>query len=230
MGDLNFLLIAVLAVFAIFMVIGYSKGFLRMAVSLTGIIMVIFLTTQIVPNLGEVLIDTPYVYDFVYDNVVEIFHGVNSNYNNRTTEEQNQAIQSYELPDLIISDLIVNNTAEVYEQLKVTLFEEYIGKYLTEMIIKSGTFVVVYVIFAVAMWIILHVTGILTKIPIIHGANKLLGILTGFLFALIVVWIAFFVIVMLYGNSTGETLLSDISSSKFLTFLFDSNILFQAVQ
>ena len=230
MGNLNFLMVAVLALFAIFMVIGYSKGFLRMAVSLTGIIMSIFLTTQIVPNLSSLLVEMPAVHDLVYDQIINIFHDVNANYNRRTTEEQNRAIESYELPELIRSDLIVNNTKEVYESLKVKVFEEYIGNYLTRMIIRSGTFVAVYALFAVTMWIVLHVTGLIARIPIIHGVNKTLGILTGLFFGVIFVWIAFFVIMMLYGNSIAGTLLSDISSSKFLTFLFDSNILFQVVK
>ena len=230
MGELNFLLIAVLALFAIFMAIGYGKGFLRMAVSLTGIILAIFLTTQIVPNLSSILVELPAVHDVVYDNIVAVFHEVNSNYNNRSTEEQNKAIQSYELPELIRSDLIVNNTKEVYESLKVRVFEDYIANYLTRMIIKSGTFVIVYAMFALAMWIVLHVTGLIAKIPIIHGVNKLLGIMTGFLSALIVVWIGFFVMMMLYGNSVAGTLLSDVSDSKLLTFLFNSNILLQVIQ
>ena len=230
MGNLNFLLVAVLALFAIFMVIGYGKGFLRMAVSLTGVMVAIFLTTQIVPNLSRLFVELPAVHDVVYDNIVAVFHEVNSNYNNRSTEEQNKAIQSYELPELIRSDLIVNNTKEVYESLKVKVFEDYIAKYLTRMIIKSGTFVIVYAVFALAMWIVLHVTGLISKIPIIHGVNKLLGIMTGFLSALIVVWIGFFVMMMLYGNSVAGTLLSDVSNSKLLTFLFESNILLQVIQ
>ena len=227
MGSLNWLLVAIAALFVIFIMRGYSRGFLRMAVSLAGLLLAVFVTTKLVPNITDILENSDYVYGQVYDKVVDIFHDINAKYNNRSTEEQNRVISQYELPNMIVSDLIINNTKEVYETLKVTLFEEYIAKYLTLLIIKSGTFVGLYAALAIIMWIILRVTGFLSRVPVIHGLNKYLGLAAGGALALLITWIFFFVLVMFIGNDLADGLLSDIKASKVLTFLFDSDILFQ---
>ncbi|MCR5788712.1 MAG: CvpA family protein [Lachnospiraceae bacterium] len=227
MGEWNWLLVAVVALFIILIMRGYYRGFLRMAVSMAGLILTIFVTTKILPNAAAILTENPYVYQTVYDKITEVFHEVNAKANNATKEEQNEVIETYELPGLIVSDLIVNNTSEVYEELKVTLFEEYIGKYLTLMIIKSGTFVIIYLILGITLWIVIRVTGFISKIPVIHGLNKALGLVTGFLTALILVWIFFFVMVMFLGNPVADNLLADVKDSQILSLIYNYNILFQ---
>ena len=62
---------------------------------------------------------------------------------------------------------------------------------------------------------------------VIHGLNKYLGLAAGGALALLITWIFFFVLVMFIGNDLADGLLSDIKASKVLTFLFDSDILFQ---
>ncbi len=227
MGNLNWLAIAVFAIFVIFMVRGYSKGFLRMAVSLAGLLLAVFVTTRLAPQMAGILSENKTVYDSVYGKALELFHNRNSEYNDKSREEQNKVIEDYELPSLIISDLIVKNNEEAYKELGVQLFEQYIAKYVTLLVIRCGTFVALWIASAAVIWVVMQVTGILSKLPVIHGLNKTLGLITGGALALIIVWIFFFVLVMFFGNTAAGTLLSDIKENRALNFLYESDILFK---
>ncbi|MCR4657662.1 MAG: hypothetical protein K5770_15765, partial [Lachnospiraceae bacterium] len=68
---------------------------------------------------------------------------------------------------------------------------------------------------------------LMAKIPIIRGLNRYLGMLAGAALALIVVWVFFFVLVVFFRNTAAGTLLADVKDSRFLSFIYDSNILFK---
>ncbi len=227
MGGLNWLLVAVISLFVIFIVRGYNRGFLRMAVSLTGLILVVYVATRLVPGTTEILVNSDYVFNSVNGRITEVFHDINSKYNESTKQEQDHAISEYNLPELVIADLIMNNTKEVYEKMKVRIFEDYVAKSLTVFIIKCGVFVSLYVALALVMWMVLQVTGVISRIPVIHGLNKYLGLVSGGVLALLIVWLFFFVLVMLLGNELADSLLTEIHSDRFLSFLYNNNILFQ---
>ncbi len=225
MGNINWLLVAVSAVFVIFIIRGYNKGFLKMAVTLAAIIFSVFVATRLVPDTTDFLTKNTIVYNAVYNKVAQFFHNTNVQYNDKSREEQNKAIEEYDLPSLVISDLIVKNTDEIYESLKVKIFEDYVAKYITLLMIKSGTFIILAIITVIIIWIVFKVTGLMAKIPIIRGLNKYLGMFTGAAIALIFVWTFFFVLVVFFSNTSAGTLLSDVKDSKFLTFIYNSNIL-----
>ena len=227
MGGLNWLQVAVISLFVIFIVRGYNRGFLRMAVSLTGLILVVYVATKLVPGTTEILINSDYVFNSVNGRINEVFHDINSKYNDSTKQEQDRAISEYDLPELVIADLIMNNTKEVYENMKVSIFEDYIAKSLTVFIIKCAVFVSLYAALALIMWVILQFTGIISRIPVIHGLNKYLGLASGGVLALLIVWIFFFILVMLLGNELADSLLADIHSDRFLSFLYNNDILFR---
>ena len=227
MGGLNWLQVAVISLFVIFIVRGYNRGFLRMAVSLTGLILVIYVATRLAPGITEILVNSDYVFGSVNGRITEVFHDVNSKYNDSPKQEQDKAISGYDLPELIIADLIMNNTREAYENMKVTIFEDYIAKYLTIFIIRCGVFVSLYAALALVMWVILQFTGVISRIPVIHGLNKYLGLASGGALALLTVWLFFFVLVMLLGNELADSLLADIHSDRFLSFLYNNDILFR---
>ncbi|MCR4657544.1 MAG: CvpA family protein [Lachnospiraceae bacterium] len=227
MGNINWLLVAVSAVFVLFIIRGYNRGFLKMAVTLAALIFAVFVATRLMPDTNEFLTKNTIIYNFVYEKTAEFFHDTNSQYNDKSREEQNEVIEEYDLPSLIISDLIIKNTDEIYESLKVHIFEDYIAKYITLLVIKSGTFIILSLITVIIIWVVFKITGLMAKIPIIRGLNRYLGMLAGAALALILVWVFFFVLVVFFRNTAAGTLLADVRESRILSFIYDSNILFK---
>ncbi|MCR5107148.1 MAG: CvpA family protein [Lachnospiraceae bacterium] len=225
-SEVNWLFVVITGLFAFFMIYGYSRGFLRIAVSIVSMVFVIILVTYLSPLISNSLLENETTYNSIFDKVTEVFKDANSKSRNITKEEQTTTIESYPLPELMITDLIRHNTEEMYETLKVKIFEEYISGYLTTLIIKAGTFAILFILFRIIMRIIISATSIISRIPIIKGFNKTLGLLAGFLEALIIVWVFFFILIMFMGNPVADSLLSDINSSSLLSALFNANILY----
>ena len=222
---MNFLLIAVLSVFAFCVVQGYRKGFLRIIISLAGIILIIGAVFIISPHISDFLINKSSVYDSLKGKVGQVFEDDNSKLDNTIPENQDMTIESYQLPELLKNVLKKNNTDEMYKNLMVDIFEDYISGYLSRLILKASSFIGVFLVLSIILWLALKSADLIAKIPIIKGLNKFLGLIAGFVKALMITWIFFVVVVMFLGNETGGKLMEEIYKSPILTFLFNENIL-----
>lgn len=229
MTNVNFLLVAVLATFAFFIIQGYRKGFLRIVVSLVGTILIICAVIFVSPYVSDFLINKSGAYDSVKSKMVEVFKEDNSKLDNTIPENQTITIESYSLPDIIKGALIKNNNEDVYKQLMVDIFEDYVSGYLARLIIKAGVFAGIYLLLRIVLWLALKSVDLISKIPVIKGFNKFLGLVTGFANALIIVWIFYLAIVVFMGNETGGKLLEEVYKSPLLTFLFNENYLMKFI-
>lgn len=227
--DLNFLLIAVLAVFFFCMIQGYNKGFLRIVVSLIGTFLIISAVIFVSPYVSDFLINKSGTYESVKIKMVDFFEEENSKLDNTDPLNQKLTIESYELPDILKNALIKNNTADMYKEMMVDIFEDYVSGYLARLIIKGLTFVGIYLTLRIVLWLALKSVDIISKIPIIKGFNKFIGLIVGFVNALIIVWLFFIVIIVFIGNDAGSKLMEEVYKSKILMFLFNENILMKFI-
>jgi ABC-type multidrug transport system fused ATPase/permease subunit len=223
--EVNTLFVIVVALLAISAVHGYRKGFLRMAISLFTIILVIAIVTVISPYVSNYLTNHTKVYDQLKEKVVEVFADKNEVYDNTIEENQIKTIETYELPDIIKACLIENNTTEVYHSMMVSLFEDYVAGYIARMIINAITFIGLFLMLAILMAFVIFSADIIAKIPIIKGFNKLQGMFAGLFSGLLIVWVGFFVAIIFFGNTVGTKMLTYINDSVFLTLLFNTNLL-----
>lgn len=225
MQGVNFLLVAVLAVFFFCMVQGYNKGFLRIIVSLIGTILIIGAVIFVSPYISDFLINKSSAYDSVKITMMDVFKEDNSKLDNSDPINQQLTIESYNVPEILKNALIKNNNADVYKELMVNIFEDYVSGYLARLIIKGLSFVGIYLILKIVLWLALKSVDIISKIPVIKGFNKFLGLIVGFINALIIVWLFFIVIVVFMGNDAGAKLMEEVYKSKILLFLFNENVL-----
>lgn len=72
---------------------------------------------------------------------------------------------------------------------------------------------------------ILSSLKLISQIPVIRGVNKLLGLGTGILEAVLLIWVVFIVIVAFKFGGMSSYILSDIKENAFLTYLFQNNYL-----
>ena len=140
-------------------------------------------------------------------------------------DTQIKLIEDSGLPTFLKDSLLENNNNEIYEQLGVTSFVEYVAAYVARTIITICTFVITF-IFA---WIIVRsfaaVADLFSHLPIIKSVNRIAGAAIGFVFALIFVWVGFLVITLLYTTGIGETCFAMINDSAILTLLYEKNVL-----
>ena len=221
----NFLSIAVLALLAACMIQGYRKGFLRIVITLIGIVLIIAAVFALQPYVSDFLIGKTGVYDGLKEKIETVFAEDNAKLDNTIPENQEMTIESYQLPQLLKNALKQNNTDEVYKQLMVSIFEDYIAGYLSRLILKAASFIGIFLVLSLILWLALKSADLITKIPIIKGINRFLGVVAGFVNALVITWLFFLVTVMFLGNETGGKLMEEIYKSPLLTLLFNENLL-----
>lgn len=229
-----YLLIAVIIILVFGAVKGYRKGFLRLAVWFAGLIAILIIVTKLSPYVSSFLIDNTSIYGNVREKIVTAYEntytdsvGDNSQPGDKS---ENDAIDSYGFPALISDYLKSNNTSEIYEKLAFSLFEEYISGYLAALSIKAGTFVVLFVLLAIVEFIVIMAIKILEKIPVLRTFNRLLGMATGITLSLVFIWVFFLAVMMFFGHSFGGWVFSQVKASRFLTVLFNNNILFELIK
>ena len=229
MDGANYCLIAVIAVLLLGVIKGYRRGFLRIAVSLVSLVFVVILATKISPYVGDFIVERTPVYENVRHRIIEVYAEKNNALDNSLSENQDITIESYELPDLIASALISNNTSDMYNLLAATLFEEYISGYLAKIVIKAGSFCGLFAAFAIVIFMILTAIKILEHIPVLKTFNRILGMFAGLSVSLIIIWVFFTAVMIFFTDSAGMWMLEQIKRSILLSYLFNNNLLLQFI-
>lgn len=226
----HILLIIVIAVLILGAVKGYRKGFLRLAVWFAALVAALFVVTRIAPHVSSFLIENTTLKEKIEEKIVEAYENKNASRLPDSTlpgdEGQNTAIDSLGLPALIADTLKSNNTSEIYNRLAVSLFREYIAGYLSTLSVKAGTFVGLLILLFLIEFILIMTIKLLEKIPVLRTFNRLLGMAAGITLSLVFIWIFFLAVMMFFGHSFGGWVFAQVGNSRFLTYLFNNNILF----
>ena len=232
--DKYYLLMAVLIVLVTGAVRGYMKGFLRLAVWFAGLIAVLFIVTKISPYVSNFLIDNTSIYDNLREKMITAYEESNAkeipDSSQPGASEETDVIDSFGFPQLITDSIKSNNTSEIYEKLAVSLFKDYIAGYLSALSIKAGTFVGLFVLLAIAEFILITAIKLLEKIPVLRTFNRLLGMATGITLSLVFIWIFFLAVMMFFGHSFGGWVFAQVKESRLLTYIFNNNILFDLIR
>lgn len=226
---MNKLLIIVGAIFLISMIVGYIRGFLKIALSLAITIASIFLVLAITPHISGWIQESTSIRETVQNKLVEMFETSTESSIETSREQQISLIEGANLPSAIQEMLLENNNNEVYEALGVTNFVDYIGAYITKLIADIIAFLVAWIAVTIIARVLMAVIGIIGKIPVIGGMNKFAGAVVGVGIGLIIVWILFILVTLLYSTAVGQACMEDIAASQILTKLYDGNILMKFI-
>ncbi|MCR5589973.1 MAG: CvpA family protein [Lachnospiraceae bacterium] len=229
-----YLLIAVIIALAIGAVKGYRKGFLRLAVWFASLIAVLFIVTKISPYVSDFLIKNTSINDNLREKIITVYEEKSADKDTAEKppgeERENEVIDTFGFPQLITDSLKSNNTSEIYDKLAVTIFRDYIAGYLSELSIKAGTFVGLFIMLWIIGLVIILAINIMEKIPVLRTFNRLLGMAAGITLSLVFVWLFFLAVMMFFGHTFGGWVFAQVKASRFLTYIFNNNILFELVK
>lgn len=235
---MNWLLLLAVAIIGVGAFLGWRAGFVKAVFSLVSTIAVIILTLLLSPIVTEFLQGNEAITGGISGKLDDI---INLEFIAEEVEDPTDPasfVDSLSLPESIktalkeaIEKILVEKKeeADVFVGDQLAALEEYICEVLTNMIINAVGFVITFVVVAVGMAVLCFVLDVLSKLPVIHQLNTLAGIAFGALEGLIVLWILFVIITMLGSTEFGQTLLTMISESKILSFLYDNNFISKIV-
>lgn len=250
---MNWLFFAIVAVFAIYAYIGYTKGFIKIVMSLLTLVLAFCITTAIAPKVSDIIINNTGLYEAVREGTYNSLKNQNVIQNTINEVKMNSGVED-ELSSL---EDLGGNVEVIYKQvmtklpvpdsIKMQMENTKIKENVTENINESirtveetivmmiaekaavficncGTYIAVYLVVYFIVAAVLKVFDIVSRLPVIGLANKLLGVLVSLLKALLLIWLFFFVVNMLYSTAIAQNIMKCVSESSFLTSLYDSNI------
>jgi len=224
---MNILLIAVGIIFILGFVIGYVRGFIKIIASLAITIATIVLVAMLSPMVSRFLLKHTPIQATVEKHCTQAL--TDKLAEELTRDEEIALLEGAEMPEFIRNLLIDNNNAEMKEELGVSTFQEYATQYLSKMLADILAFLITFIILTILARILVGVLGLLAKLPVIGGLNRVLGGATGLVFALLIVWIGFVAITLLYQTEIAVTCFEYIEQSTALKWLYDNNILMKMI-
>ncbi len=144
-------------------------------------------------------------------------------------ELQIQTIEKAGLPEYLTEKLLENNNSEVYKQLGVESFVDYIGAYLAKIIVDILAFLITFLVVTILVRTIMYALNIIGDLPVLHGLNRVAGAFLGMGTALVIVWVLFMIITLSYRTGFGKASMDMIDKSPLLTFLYDHNYIMNAI-
>ena len=210
------------------MLYGHYRGFIKIAVSVLSLFITLFAVRVAIPQTTAWLENNTALYETMkesalkasgLDEKMEEMAGLTGKAGERAV------IESLEIPDQIKKLLIENNNGEVYQEMGVQIFEDYVGKYLADRVIRILIFTVLFIVFYAFLHIIIVWLDLISRLPIIYGLNKIAGAVLGLTEALIFVWVGALVLTLFSGSEIGRSMIDQINGSVWLTWLYDHNML-----
>lgn len=230
---MNALLIVVGIIFLLSVIIGYKRGLVKIIASLLATLVCIVLVFLISPSVSKWIQESTPLRETVKNKCIELFLPDETTgegaLQTEIREEQRTLIEGADIPDVIKKMLVANNHNVAYATLGVQTFSEYIGAYIAKVIADILAFLITFIAVFIIVRIALGMLNIVDKIPLVGGANHLVGGILGAGIGILIIWILFIVITLLYNTSLGVACMKGISESEILTKLYDSNILLKYI-
>lgn len=136
---------------------------------------------------------------------------------------QIKAIEMAELPEVFKSLLSDNNNDVIYEKLGVKTFAEYVGEFLSKLIIHIVAFLCTFLLVTIVLRAIIFALDIVSELPVLGFFNRLAGGVVGAAGGLIIIRLFFVVITLLYVTAFGREIYQVIQENAILNMLYENN-------
>lgn len=225
----NILLVVTIGICIGCMIYGYIKGFIKIVISLVAVMATAILVATFTPTVTELIVEyTPLneAIELKFQSAMfgdDIYLSDSSTGEDLSLIEQISLIEGADIPDFLKEAALDNNNDEIYEQLGVSTFSEYIGRYLAGWVINVIAYIVTFLIVWAVVNLLVFSLDVVAGLPVLHGINRAVGTVLGLGFALVIVWIGFLGISLMYSSEIGQMCYAWIDESTLLTYLYNVN-------
>lgn len=225
---MNWVLIIVFLLLIWEMMRGYRRGLLRTLYSLVSWIIILIFVMWSTPYIDNYLLEHTTLYDTIAVHCADEVRRTAEDNTEQTIEQstnnEKMSELGFYLPEGVLDDVLEKTGAAADEFLENSGFYDEIAKGMAGFIVEGISFFIALIAAGVIGYFISQLLGIVSRIPIIRGVNKTLGIFAGGVYGLILVWIAFYLIALGSTSELGEMLIAYIYQSPFLQFLYENNL------
>lgn len=236
---MNWLLIVVAVIVIGNMLWGLNKGFFRVIYSMVAGILILALAVGGTPFLAGWLTDNTTVDTKIEQGCKErlekLMEGDSGDKESETKEKKakskDKASQETELeklqekiPEKWLEQLLdPNELADDYLE-KHGVYDTLAAR-ASELAVRGIAFLILLIVVSIVSGTLASVFDLVTRLPLIEDANRLLGLAAGLIKGILWVWLAFAVIALGSATEIGMTLIKTIYESQILTWVYENNIL-----
>lgn len=224
---MNWVLIFVLLILVLSMFRGYHRGFLRIIYSMVSWIIILVIVSWAAPRIGDYLIRNTTIYETIQsrceDKIKETAAERTQNQLNQESKELGEL--GINLPDPVMNKILEKAAGAADGFMEANGIYTEIAGGMAGFVVHGIAFLIALVAASIVVSIISHILGIVSRIPVLKGVNRILGVFAGGVYGFMIVWIAFYVIAICSTSEWGRVLTSYIDQNGFLTYLYKNNLL-----
>ncbi len=224
---------------------GHYKGFLRLAVTFSALILSVLVVHFAMPKVTGYLQENTEIHKIVGKGLLKI-SGVEASETeipsegndlvnsendfvqiipeNQYPAYQREVIENLNIPEQMKEALLENNNREIYQLLKVEEFLDYVGTYLAGMVLNLVGSVILFLLVYIGLRFIIRWLDLLARLPILHGINQIAGAVLGGVQGLLVIWLFFLTVQICAELPWTRQIQSQIQESIWLSFLYKNNL------
>lgn len=189
--------------------IGRHKGLVKMVLSMMATLIAILVASVLTRPVCNVIMDELGLIDEMKQVVEEAFGDVEI--------KDISYVNDLELPDAIKEKII-----EGVEDIDISI-KDYVIESIASVALSAIVFLIIFVISIIALSIIIGMTDLVVKLPLIAQANRAAGMVAGLIYGIVLVWIAMILLTAMSGTSWSSDILATIHNNPILSLIYDSN-------
>ncbi len=208
----------------IFSIVGYKRGLIKTVLSFVGIILALLCSNLVYGRVSKFMQNDGNVAQSIQAKIEKSIDTVLDTHVN-SKPEQVSAIEKLLLPENIKTMLIDNNNKDVYSEMGVAGFSEYVSAMLTRVVINGISYLITFVILWIFFLLLISMAHILTDFPIVGWIDSLGGLAIGFIKGLIFVWVMYIFVTACSTSKWGMTAYQNIQNNTLMKIIYDNNLL-----
>lgn len=219
---LDYIFIGIIALTAIF---AFGRGLIKTVYSFSSLLIGMGVAYTIYPKVTGFLLKYTNIYGSMVNKIIEALNLEELSHNKISPQDQLEVIDKLKVPQFLKVVLKENKNIEVYDILKATKLEEYIGGTIATIAMNALAFLLVLLLTTLILKIASHALDIVSKLPVIHQLNKIGGLTIGLVQGVVLVWIVCIVLSFVMSLQTDDKLLLLIERSPLVKYFFNHNFL-----
>ena len=226
---MNWLTIAVIVLIVLSTLAGAKRGLVKTVLSFASFFLSMVIMLFVRQPVSDFVKEQTPIYTTIENEISTFVEEKTQAIQTSQAQMTDAVIDSLNLPDVLKDALEKSNSKAVYEQKGIQSVSVYITGWLSDLAFQAVCCVISFLI----VWILLRIVTILlagiVRLPVLHQVDCIAGAVGGLFISLIVIWIGGIVVTAFATAQWGSDALSMITQSPLLTFLYNNNVLLNAL-
>ncbi len=220
MNTLDIILLIILAGSILY---GFGKGFIKTLYSALSLIIAFGITYYLYPVITKFVMTKTTIHENLSLKIAdsfnfgEIFMGLSGK------EEQYDAINLLNIPDVLKMMLKENNNIEGFGRVGATTFNEYVSGMLANVVLNILIFIILLIVVIIVLAVVVNILDLVAKLPFLNMTNKLAGSLLGFGLGCVIVIIFIGIISLMITVTNNQELVLLMEESVIAGYVYEYN-------